>query len=352
MPTPWGKSAAPSALLVDENNAPYWCDECPCVTGPQTLERVLWERERAADIETNWATSTSYSSGDLVAETFDDVDNERYFYRALSSHTSDATTEPGVGASWTDKWEVATLTLAESKTKMNALGPYYISNNAYAGGGSAPTAHPATYGNSATDLAGALTLAADLLGTLEDATKGTYNYWEGHGPGSPGDMADAEADYQFIETRSASFDLATWHAGYGIWPNTSHAFLQAKSINLSVTRGHDSAFVRDVEFWVWRRDDDGTYSDNADHGQTWLWAIETWGLLDTQQNVPVSTLTVAATDPIGSDIEIFDEIYTGSPSFPGPPRWTSWHLGGTGGDPKTEQAVSKWAFNSYPNGGA
>jgi hypothetical protein len=46
-----------------------------------------------------WLTATSYSAGRIVA-------NGGALYRCLVLHTSGSSTEPGVGASWHDKWEV------------------------------------------------------------------------------------------------------------------------------------------------------------------------------------------------------------------------------------------------------
>jgi hypothetical protein len=46
-----------------------------------------------------WATSTAY-------DLYDTVQNDGSGYVCTSAHTSGATTEPGVGASWTDKWDL------------------------------------------------------------------------------------------------------------------------------------------------------------------------------------------------------------------------------------------------------
>jgi hypothetical protein len=48
---------------------------------------------------TEWATSTVYADGDLVTN---DTGYEKY--ECISAHTSSATDEPGVGASWTTYW--------------------------------------------------------------------------------------------------------------------------------------------------------------------------------------------------------------------------------------------------------
>jgi hypothetical protein len=49
------------------------------------------------DVSGDWATATAYSEGDLVQ-------NNGSSYIALSDHTSAATSEPGVGATWTTFW--------------------------------------------------------------------------------------------------------------------------------------------------------------------------------------------------------------------------------------------------------
>jgi hypothetical protein len=47
----------------------------------------------------DWTTDTTYSVGELVANT-----DGSEVYQCLSSHRSDAATEPGVGSSWTARW--------------------------------------------------------------------------------------------------------------------------------------------------------------------------------------------------------------------------------------------------------
>lgn len=54
---------------------------------------LAWEGE--------WVTSTAYSVGDIVQN-----GSPVSSYRALTNHTSGATTEPGVGASWATNWEI------------------------------------------------------------------------------------------------------------------------------------------------------------------------------------------------------------------------------------------------------
>lgn len=44
-----------------------------------------------------WVTATAYAVGDFVK-------NDDVIYRCISAHTSGATTEPGTGESWEDKW--------------------------------------------------------------------------------------------------------------------------------------------------------------------------------------------------------------------------------------------------------
>jgi len=51
--------------------------------------------------EGNWATSTSYDVNDVVEST----NNNDINYVCHTAHTSGASTEPGVGASWEDNWE-------------------------------------------------------------------------------------------------------------------------------------------------------------------------------------------------------------------------------------------------------
>jgi hypothetical protein len=336
-------------LAVGTGNAPHYCDTCPC-GGPQVIERVLWEREQAADIETLWTVSTSYSIGDLIASATDDTINLRWFYRATTNHFSAAATEPGVGANWADEWEVATLTLAECQVKLNALGPYYIDDNAYTGGSSAPAAHPATYGNDAADLTDALEDAADLLGTLEQADRGDLDHWQGLGaqdPPDPGLMADAEADYQLIEAdRAASiFSLIYWQAGF--YQGNDDAGLRAGEFALSITRTGNAAFTRDVDFFGWRDDESSFSGINTDHGQAWVWAIDTWGKFSTAEGVATTTTTVSAPDPTGGGHEVFDTIYTGTYSPDGQPRWGTLSFGT---DTLPEYARSRWDFNTYPNG--
>lgn len=361
MPTPWVKSAAPSALLVDENNAPYWCDDCPCLTGPQTLERVIWERRQAADIEGNWGIGIGYSTGTLVDETFDDVDNERYFYRCTSGHTSAADTEPGIGANWATVWEVATLTLAEAQFYLNGLGPYYLSNNAYAGGGSAPTAHPATYGDSATDLAEALILAADLLKTLYDKNDSelvwNHEFDQVHvGYTNETDYAnDLETlEDQVLFLSSSVTKIAVLSKGQHAFSIPYYTYLAARAITfegLTLERDHAAAFKRDVYFYCYLAKDgtgDPDEHEFAEHGQgSWLWSQNEWGLFDSKLNVDPSTQDVIADDPAVGDLSLFPQ-WGDRPSAPY-------------GDPIIDTAsmaltepyiIAKWNFNSYPNGGA
>ena len=58
-----------------------------------------------------WATSTPYSLNDTV-------ENNGSGYICTADHTSGATTEPGVGASWTDKWDL----FVEGNTKTMPTG--------------------------------------------------------------------------------------------------------------------------------------------------------------------------------------------------------------------------------------
>ena len=51
-----------------------------------------------------WKTSTAYVTGNFVTNEISDV---TYLYECKSDHTSGASTEPGVGASWTTYWTLA-----------------------------------------------------------------------------------------------------------------------------------------------------------------------------------------------------------------------------------------------------
>lgn len=69
-----------------------------------------------------WATSIPYSLNDTV-------ENNGSGYICTSAHTSDASTEPGVGASWTDKWDLFVEGLPEpnitTATTTNLTGYLY-----------------------------------------------------------------------------------------------------------------------------------------------------------------------------------------------------------------------------------
>jgi hypothetical protein len=54
-----------------------------------------------------WATSTAYD--DNTAGDGDVVSNDGEYYKCSDSHTSGASTEPGVGASWETVWDLLTL---------------------------------------------------------------------------------------------------------------------------------------------------------------------------------------------------------------------------------------------------
>lgn len=79
--------------------------------------------------EDDWATSTSYSVGDRVV-------NDGQLYSCFSAHTSGASTEPGTGGSWETAWNVgtssenisdwATATSYTSGDKVKSNGVLYL----------------------------------------------------------------------------------------------------------------------------------------------------------------------------------------------------------------------------------
>jgi hypothetical protein len=62
-----------------------------------------------------WATSTTYSVNDTV-------ENDGSGYVCTSAHTSGATTEPGVGASWTDKWDLFVEGIGGNSVQVDSSG--------------------------------------------------------------------------------------------------------------------------------------------------------------------------------------------------------------------------------------
>lgn len=62
-----------------------------------------------------WATSTPYSVNDTVQ-------NDGSGYVCTSAHTSGATTEPGVGASWTDKWDLFVEGIGGNSVQVDSSG--------------------------------------------------------------------------------------------------------------------------------------------------------------------------------------------------------------------------------------
>lgn len=339
-----------NAIAAIAQGNPYLCDTCPCA-GPQTLERVLWEREHAADIETYWAASTSYSAGDLVAETFDDTTNERWYYRAKNAHTSTAADEPGVGANWTDEWEVTPLTLAECKAKLNALGPLYLSDNAYAGGVSAPAAHSGTYGNSAVNLTDALELAADLLSTLH-----TISSWDHHEreasviPDSSDEadewaaMDDAESDYGSASSSASTHVGVTWGKGFGWNGPNNHAYVFGHSMSgLTLERSHAGAFARTVTFWMLNAEITNSAFEYVTHGQSWLWAEGEYGEFSSETE-PASTVDVVASNPATYAYTALGTSGTRPANTPPTnPRHARFEL-------ESPHAIAAWDFNAYPTG--
>lgn len=58
---------------------------------------------------TGWVTATAYAVGDIVSRASADFyNNATINYRCVAAHTSGAGTEPGVGATWRNLWELAT----------------------------------------------------------------------------------------------------------------------------------------------------------------------------------------------------------------------------------------------------
>ena len=342
-------------LAVGAGNAPHYCDTCPC-GGPQAIERVLWEREQAADIEAEWTVSTSYTIGDLIASKTDDTTNLRWFYRATTNHFSTADTEAGVGVDWANEWEVATLTLAECQTKLNALGPYYV-DSLYTGGASAPAAHPSTYGNDAADLTDALEDAADLLSTLHDSLEwSTSEYYlikEAEASSSEDDFwaaMDVVEAGSPLGTASTNKTFATQSKGFGVsGPDNDAGAIAYTLTGMTLDRDHNAALSRSVSFYAYRNDPGASsFVNNDTHGESgWLWPVNEWGLVDTQSAQPPATQDVTADDPTGGRAADFNADGNRPPYTPGStpnkPRRQTWSI-------QDPIALAAWAFNTYPNG--
>ncbi len=82
------------------------------VIAPTGETGTAWDQWQGA-----WLTSTAYLKNDLV-------ENDGSSYTALSDHTSDASTEPGVGASWASAWDLAAAKGEQGNTgDPGATGP-------------------------------------------------------------------------------------------------------------------------------------------------------------------------------------------------------------------------------------
>lgn len=79
-------------------NGATWDDYSTLIQGPTGATGTNGS-DGSDGVSAPWATSTGYVLYDIVA-------NDGYLYTCTSPHTSDSTTEPGVGASWQTVWDL------------------------------------------------------------------------------------------------------------------------------------------------------------------------------------------------------------------------------------------------------
>jgi hypothetical protein len=94
-------SVTPGANDIDDEN--------PQMVDPYGRNLALWyTKYKNLMPASQWATSTPYSVGNIIWNTNANVyAGQRVAYECIVAHTSGASTEPAVGASWTTNWRVA-----------------------------------------------------------------------------------------------------------------------------------------------------------------------------------------------------------------------------------------------------
>ena len=79
---------------------------------------AMWDTQYLGNaVGTAWQTSTSYTVGQIVSDSHTGYwQGQPINFRCIAAHTSGATTEPNVGASWRSDWEFASLADLRSAT--------------------------------------------------------------------------------------------------------------------------------------------------------------------------------------------------------------------------------------------
>jgi len=98
--TPTATGNANAGTGTDATNARLYDDSTS--TGEEVDNLIVAQDQNFS----SWATSTSYSQGDKVTNT---IDNTTFAFEATEAHTSGSKSEPGVGETWADFWDLVDI---------------------------------------------------------------------------------------------------------------------------------------------------------------------------------------------------------------------------------------------------